>query len=199
MSLLLAAGSVGTAAFVLTFLIDGATRRGYRPRYHPVSALALGRRGWVQATSFVVNGLLITVSALGIQQATGSVVLPVLVAVFGLSLVASGVFPMDPMRGYPPGTPDGTPRATSRRHQLHDWAGMVVFSSLPAAAVAAAFVLDGAVWVVGSALVAAVLAAGFVRFGSAWEDDDPQTGVVQRVVIVVGWAWLGLLCWSLIP
>ena len=37
----LAAGPVFTA----TFLLEGATRDGYRPLRHPVSSLALGPRG----------------------------------------------------------------------------------------------------------------------------------------------------------
>jgi hypothetical protein len=39
---LLAAGMVGAVVFVVVFLVVGATRPGYRPTYHLVSALALG-------------------------------------------------------------------------------------------------------------------------------------------------------------
>jgi hypothetical membrane protein len=69
---LLAAGVVGHVLFVLVFLVDGVTRPGYRPTYHAVSALDRGRRGWVQAANFVVCGLLITVSARGIEFATSN-------------------------------------------------------------------------------------------------------------------------------
>src|ERR1700727_119699 len=50
----LAAGPVFTA----TFLLEGATRDGYRPLRHPVSSLALGPRGWVQTAHFTVTGTL---------------------------------------------------------------------------------------------------------------------------------------------
>lgn len=193
----LSSGLVGAALFVLTFLIDGATRPGYHPVRQPVSALALGPRGWVQTANFVVCGLLITAASPGIYQAAGSLWLAGLVAVFGLALVASGVFPMDPMRGYPPGTPEGTPTKTSRNHQLHDWAGMVVFAALPAAALAAALVLTDTLWAVGSGVVAAVLVVFFLWFGTAWEADDPRAGLVQRGMIITGWCWLALLCWHL--
>ncbi|MEV6813057.1 DUF998 domain-containing protein [Micromonospora sp. NPDC051296] len=130
----LVAGIAGTVLFVVTFLVDGLTRPGYDPVRHPVSALALGRRGWMQTANFLVSGLLVTAAAPGLHAATGSRWLTASVAVFGLALVASGVFPMDRMRGYPPGTPDVTPTSYSRRHQIHDVAGAVVFGTRNAVA-----------------------------------------------------------------
>lgn len=195
----LAAGSIGAPLFVLTFLVDGATRPGYDARRHAVSALATGSRGWVQTVNFVVCGLLVTVSAIGVGGAMGSWWLAGAIAVFGLALVASGVFPMDPMRGYPVGTPAGDPATVSRAHQLHDGAGAVVFGSLPVCAVVAAFTLDDTVWAVASGGTAAYLVVMAGRFGAAWEADDPRTGLVQRAFIVPGWIWLAALCWHLAP
>ncbi|PZG20835.1 DUF998 domain-containing protein [Micromonospora craterilacus] len=195
----LVAGIAGTVLFVVTFLLDGLTRPGYDPVRHPVSALALGGRGWVQTANFLVSGLLVTAAAPGLHAATGSGWLAASVAVFGLALLASGVFPMDPMRGYPPGTPDVTPTTYSRRHQVHDWAGVVVFGSLPVAALAAALALDDRRWAVLSGAAAAGLVVLFLWFGSAWERDSPRAGLVQRAYIIVGWAWLGALCWHLLP
>lgn len=196
MSPLLACGVVGAAGFVSTFLLDGATRPGYRPAYHAVSALALGSRGWVQTTNFLVGGLLIALGGVGIALTDGMVWVGALVVAFGLSLVASGVWRMDPMRGYPPGTPQGDPATFTRAHELHDRVGGVVFLSLPAAAVLAAFALDGPwAWYSGlTAVASTVLLALFVR---AWEQDARLTGLVQRAKIVTGWVWLGLLCWHL--
>lgn len=190
----LTSGVAGSALFVITFLIDGATRPGYHPIRQPVSALALGSRGWVQTANFILSGLLITASTPGLYRASGSLWLAVLVAVFGLALVASGVFPMDPMRGYPPGTPDTTPTTTSRTHKLHDWAGVLVFTSLPAAAVVAALALDDPPWVVLSVFAAVALLALLLLFGNAWETDSPRAGLIQRLQIITGWTWLALLC-----
>ena len=191
MTALLWTGALGSWLFVVTFLIDGATRPGYSPVRHPVSALALGPRGGIQTANFVVCGLAITTGALAL--APTYVLLGVAVGVFGLALVASGVFRMDPMRGYPPGTPDGTPETTTRRHDLHDHAGAVVFLALPVAAAIAAFTLADTGWRWHSGVTAALLLAGFGAFGTAWENDDPRAGLVQRVVIGVGWLWLGLV------
>lgn len=64
----LLSGVAGTALFVVIFLADGATRPGYDPIRHPVSALALGARGWLQTTNFLLSGLLIATSALGVPR-----------------------------------------------------------------------------------------------------------------------------------
>ncbi|WP_106402006.1 DUF998 domain-containing protein [Actinocorallia populi] len=192
-------GAAGAWLFPVVFLLDGSTRPGYRQVRHPVSALALGSRGRVQAANFVVCGLAITAGAAAIPGPGGGALLAVAIGVFGISLVASGVFPMDAMRGYPPGTPDGTPDDVSLRHRLHDWAGMVVFTSLPAAALIAAFSLEEPAWKWYSGLTSAAFTAGFLAFGHAWETDSAYAGLIQRVTIICGWAWLGLLFLHAVP
>lgn len=185
-----AIGATGAVLFVLVFLLDGVTRPGYSPVRHPVSALALGNRGWIQTTSFLACGTAIAVGGVGVAVAGGSVLFGVVVTVFGLALVASGVFPMDPMRSYPPGTAEGDPDEFTTQHSLHDHAGAAVFSALPVAAFIAAFVLPGAVWTVLSIVVGALLTVGFFVFGSAWENDSPWAGLIQKVIIALGWFWL---------
>ena len=44
--------------FAATFLAEGAVRESYQPLRHPVSSLALGPRGWIQAVNFAVTGVL---------------------------------------------------------------------------------------------------------------------------------------------
>jgi hypothetical protein len=186
-------GSIALAVFVVVFLVDGWTRPGYHPVRQPVSALALGHRGWIQATNFIVCGAVVTAGAIGVAHTFGSVLLGVAIGVFGVSLLVSGLFPMDAMRAYPPGTPDETPTEYSRRHTIHDQAGSVVFTSLPGAAIIAVFTVPGAGWMWFSCLTAAALTVGFIVFGQAWENDSRYAGLIQRAVIVVGWAWLALL------
>jgi hypothetical protein len=195
--LLLTCGVVGAVLFVVTFLIDGATRPGYRPLYHPVSALALGSRGWVQISNFVVTGLLMIAAAVGTREALDVTFGPALLALLGVGLVVSGLFPMDPMRGYPPGTEPGTPAILSRRHKVHDAFGFVVFASLAAAAIAFGLALEGG-WRIYSFATAALIIVLIVVFGAAWERDSPRTGLLQRLMVLVGWTWIALLCLSLL-
>jgi hypothetical membrane protein len=204
--LLLAAGVVATPLFVVVFLVDGATRPGYDPTYHPVSALSLGDRGWLQITNFVVAGLLALGFAGGLRRALrpgpAARWVPNLVAAYGLALVLSGVFVMDPMRGYPPGTPPGEPAGFSWHHQLHDLVGVVVFVAVPLACLGLArrFAARPAQrgWA-GYCLATGV--AGLVLFGwfgVAWEADHELAGLIQRLTIVVGWSWLPVVALRLL-
>lgn len=196
--LLLGCGVAGAVLFVVTFTIDGATRDGYRAAYLPVSALALSPRGWVQTSNFVVTGVLMVAAAVGTRLALQVIPGPLLLGLFGLSLVASGVFPMDPMHGYPPGATPGRPAVVSRRHQIHDVFGFIVFSSLAAAGIAFALALPFGGWALYSLVTSAAVVVLFIIFGSAMENDSPNAGTIQRLMIVIGWTWVALICISLI-
>jgi hypothetical protein len=54
---LLRCGLAAGPVFVAVFLAEGAVREGYNPLRHPVSSLALGPRGWIQAGNFAVARL----------------------------------------------------------------------------------------------------------------------------------------------
>lgn len=199
--LLLACGAVGGPLFVVVLLLDGATRRGYDPAAHAVSQLSLGDRGWLQIANFVVTGLLMTAFAVGLRRALrpgrGALWGPLLAGVFGLALLGSGVFVMDPMRGYPPGAPVGSPPDVSWQHTLHDTLGVVVFTTLPLACLVLArrFAAEagGRGWAAYSAATAVVMLALLVAFGAAWETGDAAAGLLQRAMITAGWGWVALL------
>jgi hypothetical protein len=185
-------GAVGALAFLLGSTVDGLTRPGYSLVRHPVSALALGTRGWLQSLTFVLCGALIAAGGAGVWSA--SWLLGAGVIVLGLGLVASGIYPMDPARGYPPGTPDGDPPSFSRRHIRHDQAGAVVFFTMPVLPLVAA--LTSALpaplrWV--SALAAAVVAVGVGAFTKAWEANSPRAGLAQRLALAGGLGWLAAM------
>jgi hypothetical protein len=63
---------VGPPLFVATFLIEGATRRGYDPVRLQVSYLSLGDQGWIQIANFCVCGVLAIFFAWGLRQALQS-------------------------------------------------------------------------------------------------------------------------------
>ncbi|HLS15020.1 MAG TPA: DUF998 domain-containing protein [Beutenbergiaceae bacterium] len=193
-ALLIAAAAA--AGFVVVFTLDGWTRPEYRPVYHPVSALALGGRGWVQTANFIAAGAGVTFGGLTLVGTTWP--FGVALAVLGLGTVASGAFRMDPMRGYPPGTPEGDPEQFTWRHRWHDHAGFVVFATLPVAAVIAVFApaLSGPLRLV-SAVVAVTNAMLAMKFGQAWEADHPRTGLWQKLALGIGWGWLAAVFFAL--
>lgn len=60
---LLRCGLAAGPVFVAVFSAEGAVREGYSPSRHPVSSLALGPRGWIQASNFAVTGTLLLAAA----------------------------------------------------------------------------------------------------------------------------------------
>jgi hypothetical protein len=107
---LLAAGAVGGPLFVLGVLAQAYTRDGFDPGRHPLSSLALGDLGWLQITNFIVCGVLTLAGAAGLRRALtpgrASTWGPRLIGVGGVALILAGIFPADPINGYPAGTPD---------------------------------------------------------------------------------------------
>jgi hypothetical membrane protein len=119
--LLMAAGAIGPVLFWLVVIVDGFTEPGYDARKAFISELALGQHGWVQRANFVVVGLLMLFLAVGLRRlfSTGRASLfgPLLAGLFGLCLIASGVFSTDPMY-FPPGADTTTPTVAGAIHGL---------------------------------------------------------------------------------
>lgn len=200
--LLLICGVLAGPLFTLAYLIEGATRAGYDPLRHPVSSLALGEHGWTQTANFLVSGVLVLAFAFGLQLALrpgkGSVFGPLLVAIWGIGLLGAGLFVTDPVSGYPPGTP-AMPEISTSDGVLHDLFSVFAFFALPVACfvVSRRFFaqprLGWAIYSVATGVVFLVLfvlasmgfsqTAGLVEYG----------GLLQRLCVTVGWAWLSLL------
>jgi hypothetical protein len=196
---LLRCGVAAGPVFVAVFLAEGGVRDGYRPLRHPVSSLALGSRGWIQAGNFAVAGTLMLAGAAGLARAgdpaTGSRAAPALIGAAGAGLICSAVFTTDPVSGYPPGTPDALTRP-SRNGAAHNLAAVPVFAGLPAAALVCGwrswragqrgFALYGAGTAVTMLATMALAGAGFGQ--------SPRLvnlgGLFQRASIITGFGWL---------
>lgn len=189
---LLIVGAVAAGMFVAVLLVEGALRPGYNPTYHTGSALSLGERGWVQVANFLQLGVGMFAFAIGVHQRLNSLVGAVLIAIFGLGAIVAGVCRMDPMRGYPPGTPSGTPAELTWRHQVHDAAGPVMFLAICGACLALARRLQGS-WQLYTVLTGVTGLALTVSTAVAWHKDAEYTGLVQRALIVVDCSWIVLL------
>lgn len=100
------------------------------------SLLANGDHGWLQVTNFVLTGLMLVAFAVGLGRALDGGVAgrwePRLAVVFGLSLVASGIFRADPAMGFPAGTPEGVAEVTTHGI-VHFGAAGVGFTAIAAA------------------------------------------------------------------
>ena len=175
-------------------MIEGATRTGYDPIRLPISLLSLGELGWMQVANFLVFGALEMAFAIGLARSSAGTSGPMLIGVFGGAVVAAGLFAADPGGGYPPGRP-----APSGTGTLHDLATLVVFGSLVAAAAvfAHSFARAGRraiAWY--SAATAVAVAIGFAVIIAAFNGTGEVSrvgGLIQRLVVVIGWLWLTLL------
>lgn len=120
---LLACGVLAGPVFVGTSTVQVLTRDGFDLSRQPISLLSLGDHGWIQVATFVVAGVLSLAFAVGARQVLrsgpASTWGPRLLAVYGVGLVAGGVFLPDPGLGFPPGTPDRIPDDLSWHGILH--------------------------------------------------------------------------------
>lgn len=209
--LLIAAGVIGPLLFIVAFLIEGATRPGYNPVQTQVSYLALSNQGWEQIANFLVSGLLCIAFAVGLRRiwssGRASVWGPILIGLFELGLIIAGVFVADPGDGYPLGAPlNGSPLT------LHGWVhginGLLLFNVvLPIAC----FVLarrfaanpQSRRWATYSRLIAVLILVlsilATIGMPFAYRAGFPVVdGLIQRVLILMGWGWISLTAWRLL-
>jgi Protein of unknown function (DUF998) len=195
---LLRCGMAAGPVFAAVFLAEGAVREGYSPLRHPVSSLALGPRGWIQAANFTVTGTLVLAGAAGLYRAgdpiTGRAV-PTLIGAAGAGLLGSAGFTTDPVSGYPPGTPD-TLSHPSRTGAIHNLCAIPVFAGLPAAALTCgwrSYRRGQRAFGRYSAGTAVTMLAAFVLAGAGFGQSLRLVrlgGLFQRASIITGFAWL---------
>ena len=130
-----AAGPIFAAVATAQVLL----RDGFDLRRHPLSQLATGGPGFIQIANFIVAGIGVLCLAVGVNrtvtEGVGRRWLAPLIAVFGLGLIASGVFVMDPENGFPIGTPYGPATTMSWHGIAHLVAATVAFTGLAAACI----------------------------------------------------------------
>ncbi len=193
-----AAGPVYIGVGALQMLI----REGFDPTRHALSLMSRGELGWIQISNFMLSGVLVLLGAYGMKRAMehgrGRVAGPVLLGVYGLGLIGSGVFVADAMDGFPPGTPAGPPEAMSWHGQLHFLCGAVGFLGAIGACLALAvrfFSVKMAGWALYSAATGVLFFAGFVAIaaggGAAW------SVLAFTAAVVLLWAWISAVSWRL--
>lgn len=191
---LLACGAVAPILFMLTFFIDGATRPGYDPWRNFVSQLSTGERGWVQIANFLVCGALLLAGAIGLWRTRASRIVTAIISVFAVAIIVAGIFVTDPGLGYPPGE-RVLPRPTLH-DTIHQLVSLVVFLALGIAPLVAAFQARSARGWAAWSLVSGVASLAFFAATvvvSAQEErifTGAPIGLLQRISIVAGFAWL---------
>lgn len=184
---LLGWGVVAGVFYLVIGVVLGLTRDGFDFAVHPLSVLMLGDWGWIQRVNIILSGLMVLAAAIGMTRAMApmrrSRWAGALIGILGGCLVASGIFPPDPMADFPPGSAP----AVTVGGLLHFAFGGFGFLMLAIAT----FVVAGWFARAGSTTMAwCSRAAGvIIVLGFA---SNAVLGVVGLWIAVVAiWAWLG--------
>lgn len=203
--LLIACGAIGPILFILVFLVEGATRPGYSAWHNFVSDLSLSNQGWMQIANFLLCGVLMLCFALGLRQVLrsgkGAVWGPLLLGIFGLSLLIAGFFVTDPSLGY---YPPGTSSSTHTLHgTIHGTNAPLAFGSLTIAifVLARRFASDPAWrgWALSSLITGILFVGSFIASLVVAVLDqngilpNSPAGLLERIAIIIGWGWIALL------
>lgn len=200
---LLIGGMLAGPLYVLLGLIQILIRSGFDPTRHSLSLMSNGDLGWIQISNFLITGALMIMGALGVRRllhgSRGGTWGPLLLGLYGLGLIGSGIFVADPMNGFPPGTPDGAPVEPTVGGMLHIVTGSLGFLGL----IAACFVfarrfaaLNQRGWAAYSIVTGVVFLAGFIGIAAG----SQQTGAALQfvtlaftVAVILGWTWISLV------
>lgn len=189
---MLIVGGVSAMVFLAVLLIEGALRSGYDPTYHTGSELSLGDRGWIQIANFVQMGVGMLAFAAGVYRILNTAAGALLLAIFGLGMITSGVFVTEPIRGYPPGAATGTSEEPSWQHKIHEVSGPVAFLAIFGACLTLAGRLDG-FWRLYTLFTAVVGLGLTMGTALAYQREAAKLGLIQRGLILVYWSWIVLL------
>jgi Protein of unknown function (DUF998) len=168
---LLRCGVVLGPLFYLVVTVQAFTRAGFDLRRHPLSLLSLGDAGWIQIANFILTGLLAILCAYGMRRflrgSRAGTWGALLIAIFGLGMIIGGLFSADSALGFPPGTADIPPAATSWHAVLHAIGFCMALVSL----IVASFVYT----------------RRFISLGyRGWGLYSLATGIVAPILIIVG-------------
>ncbi len=178
------AGIFGPPFFVVVFLILGLIKPGYDPVSRYVSEGSIGDLGWVQILNFLIFGPALVIFAIGLWQGFGDRLSgrigSALIGVAGVCALFAGVF-----------VADAGSQVVTTHGALHVVVSLIAFLCL---ALACFFFarrfwndLRFAIYSIASGLIVPVgFSQGDIN-GGRW------TGLIQRAVIIIVWAWMTVL------
>ena len=131
---LLGYGVIASAFYVAVWLIQAATRSGFNITRGPASLLSNGDLGWIQVVNFLIVGAIVIAAAVGFRRALAgegrTQWVGWLVGLFGVGMLAAGIFKPDPSYGFPARAPTGAPITTTVHGNPHLILGSLGFLSL---------------------------------------------------------------------
>jgi hypothetical membrane protein len=211
---LLGYGPLAGVVFEASILIQGLTRRGFSITHDDASLLANGPLGWIQVATFLLVGAMTVAAAVGLRRAattaapapapaetTGNATTTKsgtwaarLVALYGVGLMAAGVFRADPADGFGPGAPLGKAVHISWHGDGHLIAASIGFIALIAACFAAARSFSRAGHR-GLAIYSRITGIGFLAAfaGVTTGSSSPAIVVPFYAAVLAVFAWIAII------
>jgi hypothetical protein len=203
--LLLTSGVLAGPLYILVGLAQILTREGFDITRHPLSFMSLGDLGWIQIANFIVTGLLVIASAIGLRRLAGAENRlrrgALLIGIYGLGVLGGGIFVTDPALGFPPGTPNTYPETMSWHGLLHFIFGQLGFLALIIASFVyaryfAAKGLRG--WAMFSALTGAIFLFAMIAGVVTSAGDSAALGLLTLyAAVTLAWIWLSALSYHM--
>jgi len=196
---LLTGGIVAGPVYIVVGAIEILTRPGFDVTRHDLSIMANGDLGLVHIVLLIATGLLTIGAAVGlsraIQTGRGRTWVPRLLGLYGMGLVAAGVFTADPALGFPPGTPADY-RGVSWHGVMHLVSGAIGFLGLIAACIVMSRRFAGLGrrgWAAYSLATGVIYFAAFA--GIVVGSNGPRQLAAFVILaftgaVVLGWAWI---------
>lgn len=199
---LLTCGMIADPLYITVGVLQILIRPGFDPTRNDLSQMSLGNLGWIQITNFIVTGLLVIASAVGMRRvlrgSQGGTWGPLLLSIYGLGLIGAGFFTADPGLGFPPGTPMDA-RIISWHGIVHTISGVLGFLGLIAACLVFARRFVGRRqwgWAAYSVATGVFFFAAFVGIATGLQ----QGGVILVILtlaftaaVVIAWTWIAVM------
>lgn len=191
---LLGYGVLAGPFYVAVVLGQALTRPGFDLLHDDASLLSNGSLGWIQVANFVLTGAFVLAFATGLARAMGRSWAPRLIAVYGVGLIAAGIFVADPMNGFPAGAPTGRPETITVHGMLHIVAAAIGFLCLIAACVVMARRFAKERRTGWSAFSAVTGVAFLVAFAGVASGSSSVVVVIGFwAALILAWAWIAAL------
>lgn len=205
-ALLLKCGIFAGPLYIGLAIIQMILRPEFDMTRHSLSLMSNGELGWIQITNFIATGLLVIGAAVGVRKILkkelGSTWGPLMLGLYGIGLIAAGIFKADPMGGFPPNSP--TMDVVTTSGLLHLVSGSIGFIGL----IAACFIfarrfgkLKDVKWRNYSFATGLIFLLAFMGIASGSQPGSPLlTPVTLGFYFAVAWSfiWLSLLSSKLI-
>jgi hypothetical protein len=199
--------------YFIVFMVEGWLRPGYDATSMVISQLSLGPRGWFQTANFLVLGLAILSFSISVALEVGAArmarVGATLLAIIGISMVASAIFPIDPVGSVVLEPTRLVPRQMSFHSKFHYVVGTMAFFLAPFTAFC--FLIgNGSVkdpswktfwrWslALGVAMFVGVALFKLTTLPSPSNPLRPWQGSIQRAMVTPFLVWLSLFGWTIL-